>query len=133
VLIKLFQLPISPEWRGQGMSGGVERHAQLVCQLIRADQDGQAPLVPFSQWHEASGMLVWGVAGSLSSLWARSLGRAVLLHVGALAVLSSMTLGLFLLRCWLPLLPPALAWGLCSTVMTAYGAHQERQQVWQGG
>jgi CHASE2 domain-containing sensor protein len=55
----------------------------------------------------------------------------MLLHVGALAVLSNLTLGLFLLRWWVPLLPPVLAWGLGSMVMTAYGARHERQQVWQ--
>jgi len=127
----LFQTPLSRGRRSHRMSHGVELHAQLASQLMRAGIDGQAPIATLPEWQEASWILLWGVLGSLSSLWARSLGRAVLLNVGALAVLSSMILGLFLLRWWVPLLPPVLAWGICSTVMTAYGAHQERQQVLQ--
>ena len=83
------------------------------------------------EWQEASWMLLWGLLGSLNCLWVRSFGRAVLLNACALAVLSSMILGLFLLRWWVPLLPAVLAWSLCCTVITAYGAHQERQKALQ--
>jgi adenylate cyclase len=127
----LFQTPLSRGRRSHRMSHGVELHAQLASQLMRAGADGQAPLATLAEWQEAGWILLWGVLGSLSSLWAWSLRRAVLLNVCALAVLSSMILGLFLLRWWVPLLPPVLAWGLCSTAMTAYGAHHERQKVLQ--
>jgi CHASE2 domain-containing sensor protein/CHAT domain-containing protein len=127
----LFQTPLSRGRTSPHMSHGVELHAHLASQLIRAGQDGQAPFAILPVWQEASWILLWGALGSLSSLWARSLGRVMLLNVCALAVLSSLTLGLFLLRWWVPLLPPVLAWGLCSMVMTAYGARHAQQKVLQ--
>src|SRR5438270_534743 len=57
---------------------------------------------------------------------------SLILHVCALAVLNSMILCLFLLRLWLPILPPMFSWRICSTMMTASGAQQERQKVLQG-
>jgi CHASE2 domain-containing sensor protein/CHAT domain-containing protein len=124
----LFQTPLSRGRTSLLMSHGVELHAQLASQLIRASQEGQAPLATLPEWQEVSWILLWGVLGSLSSLWTRSLGRVVLLHVSALAVLSSLTLGLFLLRWWGPLLPPVLVWGFGSLAMTAYEARHERHQ-----
>jgi len=123
----LFQTPLSRGRRSHRMSHGVELHAQLASQLMRAGTDGQAPLTTLAEWQEVSWILLWGVLGSLSSVWVRSPWHSGLISLSAVALLGLLVLGLFFLRRWLPLLPPVLAWGLCSTVMTAYVAHQERQ------
>jgi CHASE2 domain-containing sensor protein len=91
-------------------------------------QRAKARVIPAR--HElTSQIIVW--IGRIKLLRMTPSQPSVLLNVCALAVLNSLILGLFLFRWWVPLLPPVLAWGLCSTVMTAYGAHQERQRVLQ--
>ncbi len=66
--------------------------------------------------------------GGVLGLWARSPWRFSLGVVGGLFVLSITVLLVFWQGWWIPLVPPALAWFLSASVVTASVLSQERKQ-----
>lgn len=104
---------------------GVEVHAQIASQLLRAALDGQRPTRSPAEWQEWLWILAWSVAGGMVGLWARSPVRFSLAAAGGLAWLGIAVYGAFLGRWWIPMIPPAAGWVASAAVVTAYISYRE--------
>lgn len=124
----LFHTPYSAGFRSGHMIPGVALHAQITSQLLGAGLDGRSPILTVSDTQETVWTLLWGVLGGVLGLWARSPWRFSLGVVGGLFVLSITVLLVFWQGWWIPLVPPALAWFLSVSVVTASVLSQERKQ-----
>ena len=107
---------------------GVEIHAHIVDQLLRASLDGRAPIHTFSQQQETARLLLWGLLGGGIGLVCRSPWRLAGLTTAGLLVLGLLVQLGFFRGWWIPLIPPALAWLSSSVLITIYMANQEKRQ-----
>ncbi|MBI3796169.1 MAG: adenylate/guanylate cyclase domain-containing protein [Deltaproteobacteria bacterium] len=107
---------------------GIALHAQIVSQLLRSGLEGSAPVATLSEWYEGGWVLLWSMLGGISGLWVRSPWRFLLLAASGLLILSLVVYWAFLHGWWIPLVPPAIAWLLSATILTAYMSNQEKGQ-----
>lgn len=110
-----------------GMVHGVEVHAHIISQLLRAGLDGHPPMRSISDRLEMLWVLAWGLAGALIGLVLRSPWRFVLAVVAGLVLLGLATLLLFWKGWWVPVVPPGLVWSLSVSLVTAVILKQERR------
>jgi adenylate cyclase len=111
-----------------GEAFGVEVHARMVNQLIRAGIDGDAPLAVLSDLHEGLWILLWALAGGAIVLVMRSAWRFALCMAAGLAALAAGVHALFVIGWWIPLVPPALAWVGAAGLVEAYVSGRERRE-----
>jgi adenylate cyclase len=123
-----FHTPYSDAFGERQAMYGVELHAHMANQLVRAAMDGDAPIAVISDVHEGLWILLWALAGGLIALAARAAWRFAL---GIGAGLGALVLGvhaLFLNGWWIPLVPPALAWVGAAALVEAYASGRERRE-----
>ena len=123
-----FYTPHSEAFGERHAMYGVELHAHMANQLVRAAMDGDAPIAVISDVNEGLWILLWALAGGLIALAARAAWRFAL---GMGAGLGALTLGvhaLFLNGWWFPLVPPALAWVGAAALVEAYASGRERRE-----
>lgn len=103
-------------------------HALITSQLLRAALVGHAPLTTLSDQQEIVWVLIWTVVGGLLGLTGRSLWRFALILITGPLLLGVTSYICFIEGWWIPVVAPALAWGLAASLSTAYRVNQERRQ-----
>ena len=111
-----------------GYMRGVTLHGQVVSQLLRAALDGDAPIATASELQEILYTLLWGLLGGALGSWGRSSGRFALGIGGGLVLLGLTAFFAFWQDWWIPSVPPALAWVLSASLVTASALNQERKE-----
>jgi len=123
-----FQTPHQYPSNSSSSLSGMEQHARMTSQLIRAGTNGDSPLSFFSDAVEYSWVLHWTIAGAFLTLLATTILRFALLVSFGLIILIAITLSTFASGYWLPLIPAILGW-MGSTMSTiAYLSGHERRQ-----
>ncbi len=123
-----FSVPAGLAADGGPIITGMELHARMASQLVRAALRGHGPPAVLPDTAEYAWLLLWVLGGVLVGLRMRSLARfASVLATGLLAlVLSGYTA--FLWGYWIPILPVTLGWlgaaGLMTAFMSSYEKHQ---------
>ena len=105
---------------------GVQIHAMLVHQLLRAALDGVPPLTWWPEWAEIAWIAAFTLLGGALSLWLRSpwkLAPALGVVLGALHVAVWFS---FHHRVWLLLAAPAIGCFVTATFVTSFTAYLER-------
>jgi adenylate cyclase len=123
-----FYTPLSRGLHTNQQMTGIELHAHIVSQLLRTALDGHYPLVTLSEYQEAFWLLVWSVLGGMIGLWRRSPWRFALLTVCGLLLLGLITYTAFVFGCFLPLVPPAMAWVIAAAGVTVYLSNREKEE-----
>lgn len=120
----LFSTPYSASAIVDHQMPGVVLHAQMVSQILRSVLDGRLPFCFLPTWIEALWITAWAAIGA-SFAWAfnHPLKLAVAM-TGSLLLLSGITIGLFFMQAWVPLVAPAMALILGSIVMLSYRAYR---------
>lgn len=120
-----FYTPFSRGLEADQHMPGVEIHAQIASQLLRAALDGEAPTRSPLEWQEWVWIVVWSIAGGLVGLRARSPIRFSLAVASGLMTLGGGAYGAFGLGWWIPLIAPATGWVVAAAVVTAYTSYRE--------
>jgi adenylate cyclase len=107
---------------------GVILHAYAVSQLLRGALDGDATIATVSDQCEGLWMLLCGVLGAALGYRMRSPWRLALTGAGGFLVLELAGYGALMYGWWIPVVPPALAWGLSAAGVTACVSYQEKAQ-----
>ena len=129
----LFHTPyrsgLGPDQRGMY---GVQLHAHVVSQLIRAALQGKGTRRSLADLAEITWILCWGLLGGFVGHLSHSVVRFSLMTGGALVLMVGSVAALFTAGWWVPLLPEALAFvgsAACSTAATASFEKRERAQL----
>lgn len=123
-----FYTPYSHAFGDKETMYGVELHAHMVNQLIRAGMDGDAPLAVISDVNEGLWILLWTLLGGVVALIMRSAWRFALCMAAGLALLVLGVHALFVNGWWIPLVPPALGWVGAAGLVEAHVSGQERRE-----
>ena len=107
---------------------GVELHAHVVSQLLRAALRGEAPRRSISNRAEIAWILCWGLMGGFIGRVSSSLGRFSIMTGGALALLVGSVTIIFLVGWWIPLIPAALAFVGSAALLTAATVGFEKRE-----
>jgi adenylate cyclase len=105
---------------------GVEWHALITDQLIRAAKYGEVAVGYWSDRVEAAWTLMWSLLATLAAFRLRSLVRFVAVMIGGLLVLGVTVYLLFGAGWWVPGVAPGLCWLISGAVVTSYGSARER-------
>jgi len=124
----LFFTPYSRSLRDKQLMYGVVLHGHMVSQLLRAGIDGHKPVAVISDNQEYLWILVWTLLGGTLGIFVRSAWRFALTAAGGLVLLTLVVHWLFVLGWWFPLIPPALGWVTCSSLVIAYVSSQEKRE-----
>ncbi|HEY9661099.1 MAG TPA: CHASE2 domain-containing protein, partial [Allocoleopsis sp.] len=120
----LFSTPYSASAIVDHQMPGVVLHAQMVSQILRSTLDGKPPFWFFPTWVEAIWIAIWAAMGvSLAWSFNHPLKLAVVLS-GSLLLLSGITIGLFFMQAWMPLVAPVMAFVLAGIVIVSYRAYR---------
>lgn len=103
---------------GRGMYG-VQLHAHVVSQLLRAALQGKGPRRSLPDLAEMTWVLSWGLLGGFIGRVSYSVGRFSIMTSGALVLLVGSVAALFTAGWWIPLIPPALAFVGSAALLTA--------------
>jgi adenylate cyclase len=123
-----FYTPHSEAFGERHAMYGVELHAHMANQLVRAAMDGDAPIAVISDLNEGLWILLWALAGGLIALAARAAWRFALGMGAGLGALALGVHALFLNGWWFPLVPSALAWVGAAALVEAYASGRERRE-----
>jgi adenylate cyclase len=127
-----FYTPLSAGLADDQQMAGMEVHARVASQLLRAALDGEVPLRSLPEGAEWAWIALWSLGGGLLGLRTGSPWRFAAMAVGGLLSLWAVTHGAFLLRWWAPVIPPALGWVVAAAAVTAYTSYRdatERGQI----
>jgi len=106
---------------------GIELHGYMVLQLLRAAQDGRAPIVTYSDHSENGWIGLWVFGGVLIGAWIRGAWRFSLVVVMGVLVLGCLVVGGMMQGMWIPFVPPALGLVVNAMVVTAYISNREKK------
>jgi adenylate cyclase len=107
---------------------GLEIHASIVSQLLRAALDGRKPMRFIGEMYEWGWIILWSAAGYLLGLSFSSFRLFLISNFCTGFIMLVLTFILFMEGFWLPVVPPSLA-GLISAVMVmTYSSYQEKKQ-----
>ncbi len=107
---------------------GVELHATVASQLLRAAIDGQKPM---GYWPEPAGQgwtIMWGLIGYLICLKVPSFRRFAILLLLLPALLAGATFLMFADGVWVPVIPPLVAFVASADFFRLYLLSVERRQ-----
>ncbi len=99
---------------------GVEVHARIVDQLVRAALHGERPTSVWPAWTERGWAVLWAILGGVLGLMARTPSAFCL---GAVMGIAGLGLSGYLgmaSQIWVPVVPPSLTWLLSSVVVMSY-------------
>jgi len=105
---------------------GIVLHAYIASQLLRLALEGGAPMASMSDRQEWAWILLWSLMGGAMGLGVRSPWRFSLLALGGLLTLALAVYFAFLSGWWIPLVPPAMVWGISATVNAVYMSNREK-------
>jgi adenylate cyclase len=123
-----FYTPFSRGLYANQQMPGMELHAHMVSQLLRAALKGDATLRVPTEGQEILWMVVWGILGGMVGLKVRSPWGFSLAQVLTFGVLIGGTLIAIMEKWWLPLVPPAFTWLISSAIVTAYMSKKESRE-----
>ncbi len=123
-----FYTPYSRGLRSGQQISGIELHAHIISQLLRFGLEGGSPISTMSEWAEGFWILLWSVMGGVMIYRVRSPWRLSLLALGGLLILSLVAYLAFLSGWWIPLVPPAMAYLISASVITAYVSSKEKKE-----
>ena len=106
---------------------GIELHAHIVSQLVRAAIEDDPPVQSSSEGMEWGWILVWGMLGGIVGLSGRTPWRFVLLLCSGWGLLGLCVYVAFLNNWWVPLVSPIMAWTLAGGLVTAVVSKKERE------
>ncbi|HIK56155.1 MAG TPA: CHASE2 domain-containing protein [Synechococcales cyanobacterium M55_K2018_004] len=124
----LFYTPFSASADANHQMPGVVLYAQMTSQILSAVLDGDRLIWYLPQWGEGMWIAVWAIAGSSIFWFIRNPILLGLVGVGAVVVLAGSSLLLFSQQGWLPVVAPAIAFGVSGVVVAAYRTYQDHQQ-----
>ena len=106
---------------------GVEIHAEIASQLLRAAIDGRSPIRVWSEPLEWLWIVLWSGAGAALSLWLHPLPSKVggILLAGSCLVIGSYWA--FLYSWWIPVVPPLLAMMGSASAIVGYVEQRIRE------
>ena len=105
---------------------GIELHAAVVDQLLRASRGEDVPVHVWPKWCEGLWILIWSMGGAVLGFVVRSPWRLLPLMFAGLVILGSAVWLSFGSGWWLPSLPPAIGWVASGALVTSYISAQER-------
>ena len=107
---------------------GVEVHAHMLSQLLRAALDGDRPLAAWQDWQEAVWIFAWCMLGTAIGYWVRSPWRFVLLTSACLVALGVCAWGSFRAGWWILSATPGTAFLVSAIVVVSYASYYEKAQ-----
>ena len=123
-----FYTPYSRGLHPEQDMSGVAIHAHVVSQLLRTALDGAAPMRSLLDWQAATWILIWGFAGGLLGLRARSPWWFGLATAGGLVTVGVLAFITFLRGWWIPVIPPAATLVGAAALVTAHQSYREALQ-----
>jgi adenylate cyclase len=123
-----FYVPMNPGHRSSRQIAGTELHGHIVSQLLRFGLRGNQAISAVSDLWERCWILLWSLMGAMASIRIRSTWRFSLLALSGLAVLTLASFFAFAKGLWIPLVPPAMAWLMSSSIVVAHMVNQEKKQ-----
>ncbi len=125
----LFYTPYSGwGWFGAEATPGVEVHATIASQLTSAALDGRSGFRFWPEWLESGLIITAAILGTvLPAVTLRHPWLATGTLIGTALLLTAGTIGLFMLKYWLPLLPVLVAYGSAAVITTACLASREQR------
>ncbi len=124
----LFHTPFSSGNDTGRMIPGMAVHAHIVSQFLDAGLEGRRSIETPSESQEWVWIILWGLFGAGLGAWTRSPWRLALGAAGGLLILGIIVVVRFVQGWWIPLVPPALAWFLSVSVVTASVLSRERKE-----
>jgi adenylate cyclase len=124
----VFLTPYSSATEGTVRMAGVEVQAHITSHLLGAVLDGDRLFWFWAEWQELLWMLIWAIAG-ISLTW--SIRKPLILILSELLfllILLGFSYVLFLQQGWIPVVAPALAFGLVSITTLIDRQYQLQQQ-----
>ena len=127
----VFLTPYSSRTEGTVRMAGVEVQAHITSQLLDAVLDGDRLFWFWTEWQELLWILSWAIAG-IGLTWV--IRKPLILIVSELlflAILVGFSYVLFLQQGWIPVVAPALVFGLASitTLIDRQYQFQQQQQM----
>ncbi|HUI06628.1 MAG TPA: adenylate/guanylate cyclase domain-containing protein [Verrucomicrobiae bacterium] len=107
---------------------GVEVHAQMLSQLLRAALDGDRPLAVWPDGQEAIWIFVWCMLGTAIGFWVRSPWRFVLLTSVCLVALGVCAWESFRAGWWILSATPGAAFLVSAIVVVSYASYYQKAQ-----
>ena len=107
---------------------GVEVHAQMLNQLLRAGLEGDRPLGVWQEWKELIWILLWCLVGTAIGFWVRSPWKFVLVTSACLLALGGCAWGSFRAGWWILSATPATAFLVSAIVVVSYASYYEKTQ-----
>jgi len=123
-----FYTPYSRGLHPEQDMSGVAIHAHVTSQLLRTALDGAAPMRSLLEWQAATWILIWGFAGGLLGLRARSPWWFGLATAGGLVTVGVLAFITFLRGWWIPVIPPAATLVGAAALVTAHQSYREALQ-----
>jgi len=117
-----FVTPIAYQHRG------VEVHAQMLSQLLRAALEGDHPLEVWPDWKESLWILIWCLLGTAIGYGVRSPWRFVLLTGTCLVILGACAWWSFRAGWWILSATPGTAFLASAIVVVSYASYYEKTQ-----
>ncbi len=107
---------------------GLEVHAQMLNQLLRAALAGDQPLRVWPEWQELVWIFVWCLLGTAIGFWVRSPWKFVLLASVCLLALAGCAWWGFRMGWWILLVTPATAFLVSAIVVVSYASYYAKMQ-----
>ncbi len=123
-----FYTPHSQGFMGQQHMAGIVLHAHMINQLLRVAHGETPSATIVNDTMEWVGIALWSGLGVLLGYRVRSPWLLSLCATGGVSLLGMLGWIAFYHHVWLPVLPPALAWGLSIAAITTAISRQEKQQ-----
>jgi adenylate cyclase len=106
---------------------GVELHAQILDQLLRAAERGDKPTNSWTEPAELAWIGVWSLIGGTIGFFIRRPGISLVACVLVCAAIAGLCWLAFTRDLWLPLVPAISATVAAAAVVTGYTRYQERK------
>jgi len=107
---------------------GVEVHAQMLSQLLRAALEGDRPLEVWPDWKESIWVFVWCLLGTALGYWVRSPWKFVVLTSVCLLALGACAWWSFRAGLWILSATPGTAFLVSAVVVVSYASYYEKTQ-----
>jgi adenylate cyclase len=107
---------------------GVEVHAHLLSQLLRAALEGDHPLKVWQEWKESIWVFIWCLLGAGIGYSVRSPWRFVLLTGACLVALGACAWWGFHMGWWILFATPATAFLVSAIIVVSYVSYYEKAQ-----
>jgi adenylate cyclase len=115
-------------WSTAPNISGIELHARMVDQLLRAGLSGTPPMTAWPTGMEYLLIMAACFGGGFAGLRSRSMKHLLVIGSAGVGLVCALGLGLFWARIWLPAVPMALGCLTASAFVTAYLVQRTRHE-----